>query len=227
MPVLLRTVARKFSSSVSTAKGLPLSLVSARERGIPIDVHPEGRVKIGLDSTQSAHLADVHNNRGSVKLSRRDIAAAVALKKDGGTTCSATLIFAALAGIKVFATGGLGGVHRGGQDSMDISADLQELTRCPVGLVSAGVKSILDIGRTLEYLETLGVPVVTYGETQDFPAFYSPSSGFKSPWRVNDPATAANVLYTQWGLGMYPWRLIWCSDPRVLCGCREGIAGSG
>ncbi|KAH9044719.1 indigoidine synthase A-like protein [Lactarius pseudohatsudake] len=255
MPVLSRTVTRKFSSSVRTAKGLPLSLVSARERGIPIDVHPEveqallenkplvaletalvthglpypinletaasverhvrsagaipatigvieGRVKIGLDSTQLAHLADVHNNRGSVKLSRRDIAAAVALKKDGGTTCSATLIFAALAGIKVFATGGLGGVHRGGQDSMDISADLQELTRCPVGLVSAGVKSILDIGRTLEYLETLGVPVVTYGETQDFPAFYSPNSGFKSPWRVNDPATAANVLFTQWGLGM-------------------------
>ncbi|KAH9004257.1 indigoidine synthase A-like protein [Lactarius hatsudake] len=255
MSVLLRTATRKFSSSVGTAKGLPLSLVSARERGVPIDVHPEvehallenkplvaletalvthglpypinletatsverhvrsagaipatigvieGRVKIGLDSTQLAHLADVHNNRGSVKLSRRDIAAAVALKKDGGTTCSATLIFAALAGIKVFATGGLGGVHRGGQDSMDISADLQELTRCPVGLVSAGVKSILDIGRTLEYLETLGVPVVTYGETQDFPAFYSPSSGFKSPWRVNDPATAANVLFTQWGLGM-------------------------
>jgi len=93
-------------------------------------------------------------------------------------------------------------VHRGGQDSMDISADLQELARCPVGLVSAGVKSILDIGRTLEYLETLGVPVVTYGETQDFPAFYSPSSGFKGPWRVNDPASAANILFTQWGLGM-------------------------
>ncbi|KAH9050426.1 indigoidine synthase A-like protein [Lactarius hengduanensis] len=262
MPVLLRTVTRKFSSSARTAKTLPLSLVSARERGIPIDVHPEveqallenkplvaletalvthglpypinletaasverhvrsagaipatigvieGRVKIGLDSTQLAHLADVQNNCGSVKLSRRDIAAAVALKKDGGTTCSATLIFAALAGIKVSTNiistrclSRLGGVHRGGQDSMDISADLQELTRCPVGLVSAGVKSILDIGRTLEYLETLGVPVVTYGETQDFPAFYSPNSGFKSPWRVNDPAAAANVLFTQWGLGM-------------------------
>ncbi|KAF8272906.1 indigoidine synthase A-like protein [Lactarius quietus] len=255
VPVLLRTLTRRFSSSVRTSRDLPHSLVSARERGVPIDVHPEveqallesrplvaletaivthgmpypinletatsvgrhvrsvgaipatigvieGRVKIGLDSAQLEHLADVHANRGSVKLSRRDIAAAIALKKDGGTTCSATLIFAALAGIKVFATGGLGGVHRGGQDSMDISADLQELTRCPVGLVSAGVKSILDIGRTLEYLETFGVPVVTYGKTQDFPAFYSPSSGFKSPWRVNDPATAANILFTQWGLGM-------------------------
>ncbi|KAI9450991.1 pseudouridine-5'-phosphate glycosidase, partial [Lactarius psammicola] len=101
----------------------------------------EGRVKIGLDSAQIEHLADVRTNLGSVKLSRRDIAAAMALKKDGSTTCSATLIFAALAGIKVFATGGLGGVHRGGEDSMDISADLQELTRCPVGLMSAGVKS--------------------------------------------------------------------------------------
>ncbi|OBZ79738.1 Pseudouridine-5'-phosphate glycosidase [Grifola frondosa] len=86
--------------------------------------------------------------------------------------------------------------------AMDISADLQELTRCPVGLVSAGVKSILDIGRTLEYLETLGVPVVSYGPTDDFPAFYSRRSGFKSPWRVNDPATAARVLYTHWQLGM-------------------------
>ncbi|KAI0274834.1 indigoidine synthase A-like protein [Gloeopeniophorella convolvens] len=161
-----------------------------------------GRVKIGLEPAQLEYLADVHTNPGSVKLSRRDIAAAISLKKDGGTTCSATLIFAALAGIKVFATGGLGGVHRGGQDSMDISADLQELTRCSVGLVSAGVKSILDIGRTLEYLETLGVPVLTYGETQDFPAFYTPRSGFKSPWRVNDPATAANVLLTQERLGM-------------------------
>ncbi|KAI0307990.1 Indigoidine synthase A like protein-domain-containing protein [Multifurca ochricompacta] len=85
---------------------------------------------------------------------------------------------------------------------MDVSADLQELARYPVGLVSAGIKSILDIGRTLEYLETLGVPVVTYGKTQDFPAFYSPSSGFKSPWRVNDPTAAANILFTQWGLGM-------------------------
>ncbi|KAI9512927.1 indigoidine synthase A-like protein [Russula earlei] len=242
-------------ASACTVRALPSSLISAREKGAPIDVHPEveqalvenrplvalettivthgmpypvnldtaksverrvrsagaipatigvieGRVKIGLELAQLAYLADSRANPGSVKLSRRDISAAIALKKTGGTTCSATLIFAALAGIKVFATGGLGGVHRGGQDSMDISADLQELARCPVGLVSAGVKSILDIGRTLEYLETLGVPVVTYGETEDFPAFYSPSSGFKSPWRVNDPFSAANILFTQRGLGM-------------------------
>lgn len=161
-----------------------------------------GRIKIGLHPAELERLADQRSNPTAVKLSRRDIAAAIALKKDGGTTCCSTLIFAALAGIKVFATGGLGGVHRGGENTMDVSADLHELTRCPVGLVSAGVKSILDIRRTLEYLETLGVPVVSYAETHDFPAFYSGRSGFESPWRINDPRTAAQVLYTHWQLGM-------------------------
>ncbi|KAH9898318.1 indigoidine synthase A-like protein [Cubamyces lactineus] len=162
----------------------------------------EGRVKIGLEPHELERLADVRKNTSVVKLSRRDIGPAIALKRDGGTTCSATLIFSALAGIKVFSTGGLGGVHRGAESTMDISADLHELTRCPVGLVSAGVKSILDIGRTLEYLETLGVPVVSYGPTDDFPAFYSRRSGFKSPWRVDDPVSAARVLHTQKQLGM-------------------------
>ncbi|KAH9937007.1 indigoidine synthase A-like protein [Fomitopsis serialis] len=162
----------------------------------------EGRVKIGLEPRELEYLADVKNNPSIAKISRRDIGPAIAQKRDGGTTCSATLIFAALAGIKVFATGGLGGVHRGGEQSMDVSADLHELTRCPVGLVSAGVKSILDIGRTLEYLETLGVPVLSYGDTNDFPAFYSRRSGFKSPWRIDDPITAARVLFTQDHLGM-------------------------
>ncbi|KAG2154790.1 Indigoidine synthase A like protein-domain-containing protein [Suillus clintonianus] len=178
-----------------------------------------GRIKIGLHPAELERLADQRSNPTAVKLSRRDIAAAIALKKDGGTTCSSTLIFAALAGIKVFATGGLGGVHRGGENTMDISADLHELTRCPVGLVSAGVKSILDIRRTLEYLvrllkmlrvfisksftqETLGVPVVSYAETHDFPAFYTGRSGLESPWRVNDPRTAARILHTHWQLGM-------------------------
>ncbi|KAF9237314.1 indigoidine synthase A-like protein [Melanogaster broomeanus] len=160
----------------------------------------EGRVKIGLQPRELERLAS--RSADPVKLSRRDIAPAIALKRDGGTTCSSTLIFAALAGIKVFATGGLGGVHRGGENTMDVSADLHELTRCPVGLVSAGVKSILDIGRTLEYLETLGVPVVSYAESDDFPAFYTRKSGFKSPWGTDDPETAARILYTQKQLGM-------------------------
>ncbi|KAI0778267.1 indigoidine synthase A-like protein [Trametes elegans] len=162
----------------------------------------EGRVKIGLEPRELERLADVHKNAGVVKLSRRDIGPAISLKRDGGTTCSATLIFSALAGIKVFSTGGLGGVHRGAESTMDISADLHELIRCPVGLVSAGVKSILDIGRTLEYLETLGVPVISYGPTDDFPAFYSRRSGYKSPWRVDNPNAAARVLHTQQQLGM-------------------------
>lgn len=161
-----------------------------------------GRIKIGLHPAELERLADQRSTTAAVKLSRRDIAAAIALKKDGGTTSCSTLIFAALAGIKVFATGGLGGVHRGGENTMDVSADLHELTRCPVGVVSAGVKSVLDIRRTLEYLETLGVPVVSYAETHDFPAFYSGRSGLKSPWRVNDPRTAAHILYTHWQLGM-------------------------
>ncbi|KAF7339506.1 Indigoidine synthase A-like protein [Mycena sanguinolenta] len=161
-----------------------------------------GRVKIGLENSDLERLADVARNPRSVKISRRDIAPALASKADGGTTICATLIFAALANIKVFATGGLGGVHRGGENSMDVSADLHELTRCPVGLVSAGVKSILDIGRTLEYLETLGVPVISYSRTKDFPAFFSPRSGFQTPWNTDDPVTAARMLHSQWQLGL-------------------------
>ncbi|KAJ3987787.1 indigoidine synthase A-like protein [Lentinula detonsa] len=162
----------------------------------------EGRIKIGLDEAELEELANPEIPGSVVKISRRDIAPAVSMRAFGGTTCSATLIFAALAGIKVFATGGLGGVHRGGELSMDISADLQELTRCPVGLVSSGVKSILDIGRTLEYLETLGVPVVSYGPTKEFPAFFTPKSGFEVPWNTDSPSIAANILYTQKQLGM-------------------------
>ncbi|CAA7258699.1 unnamed protein product [Cyclocybe aegerita] len=166
----------------------------------------EGRVKIGLERHELGRLA--HRQERPAKISRRDIAAAIASGRDGGTTCSATLVFSALAGIKVFATGGLGGVHRGGEKSLDISADLHELTRCPVGLVSAGVKSILDIGRTLEYLETLGVPVLPYGKSREFPAFFSRRSGYKVPWHVEDPQTAAKILYTQAQLGMQNGALI-------------------
>ncbi|KAG9222759.1 hypothetical protein CCMSSC00406_0004673 [Pleurotus cornucopiae] len=170
-----------------------------------------GRIKIGLKQSELELLAEPEAS--PVKISRRDIAAAIVAKANGGTTCCATLIFAALAGIKVFATGGLGGVHRGGENTMDVSADLGELTRCPVGLVSAGVKSILDIGRTLEYLETLGVPVISYGKTTDFPAFFSPKSGFQSPWNVDNPVSAAQILYTQHQLGLQNGALIACPIP--------------
>ncbi|KAK1233041.1 hypothetical protein PQX77_003844 [Marasmius sp. AFHP31] len=173
-----------------------------------------GRVKIGLEPSELVRLADTKNNSSVVKLSRRDVGPAVALKADGGTTCSATLMFAALAGIKVFSTGGLGGVHRGAENSMDVSADLMELSRNPVGLVSGGVKSILDIGRTLEYLETLGVPVVAYSETKDFPAFFTPKSGHQLSWNVNDPHSAAQVLYAQDQFGMGNGTLIGVPIPR-------------
>ncbi|VDB99643.1 unnamed protein product [Peniophora sp. CBMAI 1063] len=159
----------------------------------------DGRIHVGLSDKELDRFGDP--DFGAVKVSRRDIAPAMALGKNGSTTCSATTVISALAGIKFFATGGLGGVHRGGEDSLDISADLPELARCPVGLVSAGVKSILDIGRTLEYLETLGVPVISWG-TDEFPAFYSRKSGFKSPWSMSDPAQAARLLFNQWTLGM-------------------------
>ncbi|KAJ4002363.1 indigoidine synthase A-like protein [Lentinula boryana] len=180
----------------------------------------EGRIKIGLEKAELEELANPEIPGSVVKISRRDIAPAVSMRAFGGTTCSATLIFAALAGIKVFATGGwraswrrIMQVHQyhnvynflcllEGHVAMDISADLQELTRCPVGLVSSGVKSILDIGRTLEYLETLGVPVVSYGPTKEFPAFFTPKSGFEVPWNTESPSIAASILYTQTQLGM-------------------------
>jgi len=185
--------------------GRKLEEIVRKEGAVPATIGiVNGRVKIGLEGADLVRLADKSRaaGEGPVKVSRRDIGPVLSLKKDGGTTICSTLIFAALAGIKVIATGGLGGVHRGGENSLDISADLHELSRCPIAVVSCGVKSILDIGRTLEYLETLGVPVVTYGSNHNFPAFYSGSSGFKSPWKVDNPRLAAQILLSQWKLGL-------------------------
>ncbi|KAG8896601.1 hypothetical protein FRC01_011709, partial [Tulasnella sp. 417] len=162
----------------------------------------QGRVKIGLDKDGLERLGAPRTENKVCKVSRRDIAPVIALGKDGGTTISGTMILASLAGIRVFATGGLGGVHRGGEITWDVSADLTELGRTPVAVVAAGAKSILDIGRTLEYLETQGVTVATYGEHDDFPAFFTPSSGFKSPWRVNNPTDAAKIIHMSDQLGL-------------------------
>ena len=136
-----------------------------------------GRLKVGLKPKEIDHLGK--SGLAVTKASRRDIPFMVSRKADGATTVAATMIIAAMAGIKLFATGGIGGVHRGGEDSMDVSADLDELSRTNVAVVCAGIKSILDIGRTLEYLETVGVPVVSY-QADEVPAFYARSSGFKS-----------------------------------------------
>ncbi|OAP42602.1 pseudouridine-5-phosphate glycosidase [Sinorhizobium glycinis] len=147
-----------------------------------------GVLHIGLDDTTLEALA---RTQGAMKLSRADLAFALAERRTGATTVAATMIAAARAGISVFATGGIGGVHRGAEQSFDISADLDELARTGVIVVCAGAKAILDIPKTLEVLETRGVPVVTY-DSEDFPAFWSRDSGIKSPLMLNSPAAIAN-----------------------------------
>ncbi|ULH15001.1 pseudouridine-5'-phosphate glycosidase [Deinococcus sp. KNUC1210] len=155
-----------------------------------------GRIKVGLNSAELELLA---TDKGVQKISTRDLPHTVAMGLHGATTVATTMRIAHLAGIRVFATGGTGGVHRGAASTMDISADLTELSHSEVCVVSAGVKSILDIGLTLEYLETLGVPVLTLGSAE-FPAFYSRQSGFASPLSVNTPEEVARVLRAKWGL---------------------------
>jgi pseudouridine-5'-phosphate glycosidase len=159
----------------------------------------KGRVKIGLNRGELEYLAKAKN---VVKCSRRDLAAVLSLGQDGATTVAATMILADRVGIRFFATGGVGGVHRGAECSMDISADLTELQTTDVCVISAGVKSILDIGRTLEYMETLGIPVVAFGQNR-FPAFYTPDSGFDAPLRVDDAAAAARMLKVKWDLALH------------------------
>ncbi len=135
------------------------------------------------------------------KVSLRDMPYVVSQKLFGATTVAATMRIAAMAGIKIFVTGGIGGVHRGAENSMDISADLTEMATTNVAVISAGVKSILDIGLTLEYLETQGIPVVTVGQDA-FPSFYSRESGFTSPLRLDTPQQIAQLLQTKWALGL-------------------------
>ncbi len=158
-----------------------------------------GRLKAGLSSEEIEYLGK--SGRNVAKASRRDLAAIVARKADGATTVTTTMIIAHMAGIKVFATGGIGGVHRGAETTMDISADLEELGSTPVMVVCAGAKSILDLGLTLEYLETKGVPVIGYG-TDELPAFYTRSSGFGVDYRADSPEELAAMFKAQLGLGM-------------------------
>ena len=157
-----------------------------------------GKLKAGLTLSEIEYLSQ---NSDIVKTSRRDIPIILARKGSGATTVASTMIIAQMAGINVFATGGIGGVHRGAQETMDISADLQELAHSNVGVVCAGAKSILDLGLTLEYLETHGVPVIGY-KTEDFPAFYSERSGFKVDWRLNSAKEIAEALYVKWKIGL-------------------------
>lgn len=158
-----------------------------------------GRLKAGLSSEEIEYLGK--SGRKVAKVSRRDLAAIVARGADGATTVTTTMIIAHMAGIRVFATGGIGGVHRGAETTMDISADLEELANTPVMVVCAGAKSILDLGLTLEYLETKGVPVIGYG-TDELPAFYTRRSGFGVDYRVDTPAQLAAMFKAQQELGM-------------------------
>lgn len=150
-----------------------------------------GRLKVGLSESEINSLGE--QGPRVIKTSRRDLPFVIAHKKDGATTVAATIIIAAMAGIRVFATGGIGGVHRGVQETMDISADLEQLAQSSVVVVCAGIKSVLDIGRTLEYLETAGVPVVGY-RTDTLPAFYTRSSGFPIDYRVDTAAEVAAAM---------------------------------
>jgi len=156
------------------------------------------QIHVGLTE---AELDGLGQAKGVAKLSRADLAACLATGGTGATTVAATMICAHLAGIQVFATGGIGGVHRGAETSFDISADLRELAETPVTVVAAGAKAILDLPKTLEYLETLGVPIIAYGQ-DDFPAFWSRSSGLKAPLRMDTARdiAAAQTLRTRLGL---------------------------
>lgn len=169
----------------------------------------QGRIKVGLTHEEIEYLGQA---KDVVKVSRRDFPVVLADKRDGATTVAGTMIVAAQAGIRIFVTGGIGGVHRGAGESFDISADLEELKSTDVVVVCAGVKSILDIGATLEYLETAGVPVFGY-QTGEFPAFYSRQSGFHVEYSFRDPGHAAAVIRAKYKTGLGGGVVIGCPIP--------------
>lgn len=158
-----------------------------------------GRLKAGLTAEEIEYLGK--KGQDVTKASRRDLAVLVSRKADGATTVTTTMMIAHMAGIQVFATGGIGGVHRGAETTMDISADLEELAHTPVMVVCAGAKSILDLGLTLEYLETHGVPVIGYG-TRELPAFYTRKSGFAVDYEIDTPAELAKAFYVKQDMGL-------------------------
>jgi pseudouridine-5'-phosphate glycosidase len=186
-----------YPENIETAKTLENII---REHGaIPATIAIiNGRIKIGLSKEE---LEFMGTSKEILKASRRDLPAVLAKGFSAATTVSATMICANLAGIKVFVTGGIGGVHRGAEQTFDISADLQELANTDVAVVCAGAKAILDLSRTLEYLETFGVPVVGF-KTWEFPAFYTRESGLKVDYKVDDEIEAAKIIKTKWDLGL-------------------------
>ncbi|MEW5321270.1 pseudouridine-5'-phosphate glycosidase [Geobacillus thermoleovorans] len=186
-----------YPENVQTAKAVEQII---RGRGaVPATIAIlNGKIKIGLTENE---LEQLGTSRDVEKVSRRDLPYVVAMKKHGATTVAGTMICAEMAGIRVFATGGIGGVHRGAEQTMDISADLQELACTNVAVVCAGAKSILDLGLTLEYLETHGVPVIGY-QTDVLPAFYSRTSPFRVDYRLDSVEEIARFIETKWALGL-------------------------
>lgn len=183
----------------------------------------EGRLKVGLDKEQITYLGKAGTE--VTKVSRRDIPFIVAGKKDGATTVAATMILAAMAGIKVFATGGIGGVHRGAQQTFDISADLQELANTDVAVVCAGAKSILDLALTREYLETQGVPVIGY-QTDSLPAFYTRESEHGIDYRLDSAKEIAAALKAKWQLDLHGGAVIANPIPEQFAMPSETINGA-
>ncbi|MCH7342945.1 pseudouridine-5'-phosphate glycosidase [Pelomonas sp. CA6] len=195
------------STIISHGMPYPQNVQTAREVEATVRAHGavpatiavlDGKIRVGLNDAQLELLG---RSSDALKLSRRDLPYALVSGKVGATTVAATMICAHLAGIQVFVTGGIGGVHRGAETSFDISADLQELARTPVAVVCAGAKSILDLGLTLEYLETQGVPVIAR-EQDEFAAFFSRSSGLKADFRMDEAADQAAFLRAKWALGL-------------------------
>ena len=186
-----------FPQNLETA--LEVERIIRKEGAIPATIAVvEGHIKIGLSNLELEQFAQ---GTKTVKVSSRDLPLAISQKQDGGTTVAATMICARMAGISIFVTGGIGGVHRGSEKTMDISGDLMELARTNVAVVCAGIKSILDIPRTLEYLETQGVPVIGY-RTDEFPAFYTTTSGYSVQSRINTAEEIARCMKVKWELGL-------------------------
>lgn len=192
-----------YPENVATARSLEAEI--RRLGAVPATIAViGGAIRVGLSESELKAFA---TTRDVLKLSRNDLAYAIASGRPGATTVAATMICARLAGIRVFATGGIGGVHRGAESTFDISADLEELARTPVAVVCAGAKALLDIPKTLEYLETRGVPVVAY-RTDEFPAFWSRSSGLRAPLRMDSAREIAEMLRVKWSLGLEGGALI-------------------
>lgn len=164
----------------------------------------DGKIRIGLSDQELVRLSE---SESTLKVSHRDFATAIVKKVDGGTTVAGTMYAANMAGIKVFATGGIGGVHRGAETSFDISADLQELAQTPVTVIAAGAKAILDLPKTWEVLETLGVPVIAYGQ-DELPAFWSRASGIRAPLRMDSPEQIAAAAAMRARLGLKGGQLV-------------------